>query len=382
MILVHTPKTGFDWRTARNEDDFEQKLIRTPLDEIYDLAWSPDSSSLLAGSVDGYVCVVRLGNKVDVHQGCHKGFVQGVSWDPLNSILLSLGNDRSCRLLSWKEKERKARNIRTLKKRVIPTKNEEEEEGEKKREEERSVSPSSEEKKKASHPMFADSTLSSFFRRPSFTPDGSLLLLPSGLCPDGELLSHCCWGVLRDRLEEPSIVWGGMEEPAIGIKSSPFPFPLPPPPTNPEAPQPLSDLPHRYLVAVITTKELLFFDTHSPNLLGRVRNSHLAPLTDLAWTRDGRGVIVTSYDGFVSMVRLDQVGRPILQEEVGSNEEKKEESIETNQNKEIEETETPPPVIFISKKKRPKKRISTILVSSSLPEKKIRLEDSGENSIL
>lgn len=83
---------------STNETDKEiwitLKILRGK-EDIYDLCWSPNSANLISGSVDNTAIVwdVQKGKCLDI-LNCHKGFVQGVTWDPQNRYLATLSTDR------------------------------------------------------------------------------------------------------------------------------------------------------------------------------------------------------------------------------------------------------------------------------------------------
>jgi len=101
------------------------RILRGHIEDVYDLCWSPDSSQLFSGSVDNtailwdvtkgtrridivypnnYVIHFFLGKSQTIFSD-HKGFVQGVAWDPKNQFVATLSSDRSCRVYSLKTKK-------------------------------------------------------------------------------------------------------------------------------------------------------------------------------------------------------------------------------------------------------------------------------------
>lgn len=63
---------------------------------IYDLAWSPDSKYIMAGSTDNLAQIFSVSDGACVHQiQDHSHFVQGVAWDPLDEFLATQSSDRS-----------------------------------------------------------------------------------------------------------------------------------------------------------------------------------------------------------------------------------------------------------------------------------------------
>lgn len=71
------------------------KTLRGHLEDVYDLAWSMDSLSIISGSVDNTAIVWDVKNgrrKTTLSE--HKSFVQGVAWDPKNKYMATLSSDR------------------------------------------------------------------------------------------------------------------------------------------------------------------------------------------------------------------------------------------------------------------------------------------------
>lgn len=88
-------------------------VLRGHLEDVYDLSWSPDSKRLISGGVDNKAIIwdidngnnnlsfLNISNLKLIFSGRykailddHKGFVQGVSWDPLNKYMATLSSDR------------------------------------------------------------------------------------------------------------------------------------------------------------------------------------------------------------------------------------------------------------------------------------------------
>ncbi|KAI1821822.1 WD40 repeat-like protein [Xylaria intraflava] len=86
------------WRTKH--------MFRPTGSEIYDLAWSPDGTYFIIGSMDN---VARIYNAVTgslVRQIAeHSHYVQGVAWDPLNEYIATQSSDRSVHIYSLKTKD-------------------------------------------------------------------------------------------------------------------------------------------------------------------------------------------------------------------------------------------------------------------------------------
>lgn len=161
-IIIWHQKTDniplLDGETNDKEVWIVWKVLRGHKEDIYDLCWSNDGTKLFSGSVDNTAILWNL-NKGKLEQilSDHKGFVQGVAWDPQNQYLATISTDRICRLFDISGKHVKAR----LHKGVIQVDEEHFLHGKEVK-------------------YFHDDTFKSFFRRLQFTPDGSLLIVPSG----------------------------------------------------------------------------------------------------------------------------------------------------------------------------------------------------------
>lgn len=135
------------------------KTLRGHMEDVYDLSFSADSNFLISGSVDNTAIVwdVQKAKSTAILRD-HKGFVQGVAWDPLNKFLATLSTDRHLRFFDTKTKKIIQRNFKSMLQ--VPEGNL---------------------FYKKSIRLFHDDTLQTFFRRLCFSPDGSLVVCPSGL---------------------------------------------------------------------------------------------------------------------------------------------------------------------------------------------------------
>ncbi|KAH6687861.1 chromatin assembly factor 1 subunit B [Plectosphaerella plurivora] len=86
------------WRTKH--------MCRSSGSEIYDLAWSPDSTYFIIGSMDNIARIYNASSGVLVRQIAeHSHYVQGVTWDPLNEFVATQSSDRSVHVYSLKTKD-------------------------------------------------------------------------------------------------------------------------------------------------------------------------------------------------------------------------------------------------------------------------------------
>ncbi|CAN8100893.1 unnamed protein product [Discula destructiva] len=93
---------GFDdkesWRTKH--------MCRSSGSEIYDLAWSPDGSYFIIGSMDNVARIYNAATGTLIRQIAeHNHYVQGVAWDPLNEYIATQSSDRSVHVYALKTKD-------------------------------------------------------------------------------------------------------------------------------------------------------------------------------------------------------------------------------------------------------------------------------------
>ena len=165
--------------------------------DIYDVAWSPDSDSFMTGSIDNSVIIwsVAQGQGRILHRiQDHSHYVQGCAWDPLNALIVSQSCDRSARVYSFSStKGGKPKLVQTMRKRAVPKravpKVAEIPGGAAKdpcAPPQPNVTTSAQTSAQSittvigSQGLFMDESVPSFFRRPDFSPDGTILCLPAG----------------------------------------------------------------------------------------------------------------------------------------------------------------------------------------------------------
>lgn len=223
--------------------------------------------------------------------------------------------------------------------------------------------------------IYANDTLKSFFRRLTFTPDGSLLFTPAGQYQSqmkgSEEHSKTLYEVVntvyiytRGGINKPPIAHlPGHKKPSVVVKCSPIFYTtrksspptkhitidtsskdaipalpeaivaespshsiMDPPPILPQtdpsgptsSPKPKTlevetsastqgptmafSLPYRMIYAVATEDSVLMYDTQQQTPLCVVSNLHCATFTDLTWSNDGLTLLMTSSDGFCSVL--------------------------------------------------------------------------------
>ena len=67
-------------------------------DDVLDVAWAPDGSALLSGSIENVAVIWDIAKgKAQGRLAEHAHYVQGVAWDPASRFLVTQSSDRTCR---------------------------------------------------------------------------------------------------------------------------------------------------------------------------------------------------------------------------------------------------------------------------------------------
>ncbi|XP_057875199.1 chromatin assembly factor 1 subunit B [Melospiza georgiana] len=269
------------------------KTLRGHLEDVYDICWTSDGNYMASASVDNTAIMwdVNKGQKVSIFNE-HKSYVQGVTWDPLGQYIATLSCDRVLRVYSTQTK-RVAFNVTKM------------------------PSGSGAEGEVRSFRMFHDDSMKSFFRRLSFTPDGSYLLTPAGCVESGENVTNTTYVFSRNNLKRPV---GHLPCPGKGtlaVRCCPVYFELRAASAadeiSPKSPPALFSLPYRLVFAVASEDSVLFYDTEQSFPFGYVSNIHYHTLSDISWSSDGSFLAISSTDGYCSFVTFeeDELGVPL-----------------------------------------------------------------------
>jgi len=354
IIIIWQKKEGqaeggglFDDAENPNRENWTvYKIIRFHLDDVYDLSWSPCGELLMSGSVDNSAIVSNVHkNKKLAHFSDSRGFIQGVSWNKKHPLMSTIGGDRTCRTYSagqnkkliyktYKATLNLKNNASAEKKKQTsdiksdePTTNEDKISDNMDVDEiqtdkiikdikEDSNKPNEDAKKplslEKSVRLFHDDTFKGFFRRLSWSNDGELLVVPSGVIEtEGDTkVNHCTWVFSRVDMTKPAICLPTKDKYTIAARFSPLMYTLrmgkkkqTVDPDKPwEAANSLFSLPYRLVYAVATQNAVMFYDTQQVAPFARVCNIHYAGLTDVTWSPCGNIVIVSSSDGYCSII--------------------------------------------------------------------------------
>ncbi|XP_018315661.1 chromatin assembly factor 1 subunit B isoform X2 [Mycetomoellerius zeteki] len=287
IIILWKVKEGRDFSPPSGETENKEqwtswKVLKGHIEDIYDISWSPDSNFLISGSVDNTAILwdIQKGRKTAILQD-HKGFVQGVSWDPCNQYVCTISTDRYCRLISIATKK----VVQRVYKSKIPT-------------------PSGSSLQGKLVRLFYDDTFKSFFRRLTFSIDGSLIFVPSGIIElqeTTETISNAVIVFSREDIREPIMILPTLNECTIAVRCCPIYFEL-----RQNSPAALVPLPYRMIFAVATQSSVLLYDTQQTSPIGVVSLIHYGRLNDLSWSSDGQILITSSSDGYCSIIYFEE----------------------------------------------------------------------------
>lgn len=290
--LIYIWKLRNNWPTLEPTDDehvnkeewYTIKLLRGHLEDVYDVSWSKDGNFLVSASMDNTVIMWDMQKCVKMHIfSDFKGHVQGVSWDPCNQFIASVGSDRILRMHSISSKQ----VIYKISKFTWST-----------------VTESNYHKYK----LFYDDTFKSYFRRLTFTPDGELLIVPSGIVSKKGTTENTTFIFSKHSPNQPVISLPSGNKCTVAVRCNPLLFNLR---SNQHKDlkqdhEPIINLPYRMIFAVATYDSVLIYDTEQLVPFAYISNIHYSQLTDLAWSPDGLILLVSSTDGYCSFITFSK----------------------------------------------------------------------------
>ena len=343
------------------------KILRGHSGDVYDLSWNPESKYLISGSVDNYCMIWNIEKAKCVNRFMdHEHFVQGVSWDPRNKYILTQSSDKSVRFYKNTQSkiEMKFIYINQLKRFEIKNKNnskninnnnenctniknnekieqnKKEENNKMKIEEEKNNinknninSSNKKEKEKENyqknvlsyHYYFADEDqCNTFVRRSSFSPDGKICLLVSGVMQnplDKNELNFVVWGVSRKDFSRPKFYIPTLNKSSTCVRFCPIIFHKKE--KNDNSCPALLELNYVMIFAIGTNDSVFIYGTDSIKPRYALTNIHYQSITDLAWNGD-KMLAISSSDGYISFVSFEEneLGIPFKPEEINWDDEK------------------------------------------------------------
>ena len=409
--------------------------LRGQTDDVQDLAWSPDGSALVTGSVENVAIMWdATRHKHLARLDGHHHYVQGVAWDPKGEFVVTQSADRSCRVYAPKPQKQKRRRKQDQqqdaakpkpstcasriqsaggvalngvlsrlqaagqqdagKSKAEPdakasgeaTKPEPQPQNQQQEQEQQQEGAKKRPRAEAaqSHFLFHDETMPSFFRRLSFSPCGSILACPAGVHRavggSSKRQRNCVHVYARGQWQRPLCTLPQLGKAVVAVKFCPVLFEkveeqeqeLQPEEEEEslvsssqdeemslsedegveaaqaageaEAEESLAssseeeeeseegeegaavvnkprrrqlDLPHALYFAVLTLDCVVVYRANDMRPCKLISGLHCASLTDLAWSRCGTKMAVSSHDGYCSIISFDEgeLGTPLPEKE-------------------------------------------------------------------
>lgn len=236
--------------------------------------WSPDGRILASCSLDGTICFWNSDpgssqTLIGKIERAHSGFIKGLSWDPAGKFLASQSDDGSC--IVW--------NVESLLNSQSSSTA-------------FNLDPSDCEmfKETVLEKIFVNMSKMTFFHRPGWSPDGSLLALANATnrqIPAVALVERSNW-------HGPGIFFVGHVGPVEAVRFNPKLFKT-------------VDGERKEMICAVASQDgqvsLWSSSRTSPLLVLQDLFEH--SVMDLAWTPDGTVLVAVSYDGAAVAVRMN-----------------------------------------------------------------------------
>ncbi|KAJ1930566.1 HIR complex subunit [Tieghemiomyces parasiticus] len=233
--------------------------------DVTDLAWAPENAYLATCALDSTVCVwdgrtFEMLRKLTLHDG----FVKGLTWDPAGKYLASESDDKSLRIWRTSDWQLEAHITAPL----------------------------------------ADSSNVTMYRRPSWSPDGAVVVVANAaerLVPLSAVIERETW------TSEISLM--GHAAPIEVVKFNPVLFRVP----DDKA----GGLPTAVVAVGSQDRSVSVWTTNNPRVLEVSDATFEHNVTDLDWTPDGLTLMASSYDGTVAVMTFEEheLGQPVSTDE-------------------------------------------------------------------
>jgi chromatin assembly factor 1 subunit B len=315
------------WDSVSEEKDVRRRYLTGHSADVSDIAWSRDSGLLASGSVDGMVIVWDVLNmRILQRFNDHGHFVQGVCWDPFQHYFCSESADRSIKLYTRAAAKGKKKASAEedepplygyslaleLTRRSFLSASAPAAAAAAAAAAATAAAPAAAAAVPGGEPdmklrkelIFLDDSAATFFRRPAWSPDGSVLIAPTGQIRAGARgTAPTTYVYLRGKFATPLLHLPGPVKPSVAVRFSPALFALR---RDAGSLTPWLNVPYRMVFAVATLDGVFIYDTQHRRAIAAAEQLHLAQITDLAWSADGLALLVSSNDGYCSLLSLDE----------------------------------------------------------------------------
>ncbi|GAC72490.1 chromatin assembly complex 1 subunit B/CAC2 [Moesziomyces antarcticus T-34] len=259
------PSFGDVSTNLEGETQFEKEFWRVKLmcratqQELYDMAWSPNGETLAVGGTD---FVARIINVQDGHVireiSEHNHYVQGIAWDPLNEFIATQSSDRSVHV----------HNLQT------------------RRHGDHAHGHATGTDGVASSQLVSKNAKLDLHRR-----NGS----SGGLAGKQKTVSLRTEAAMAGSPPPSGVSGAGKGSPPVSRQDA----------RSPPRGSSVIGLPYRMVYAVATQDSVWIYDTQQTGPICCFSNMHYASFTDLSWSPDGQTLMMSSTDGYCSVVVFD-----------------------------------------------------------------------------
>ncbi len=257
--------------------DFRE--LKGHFDDINDVTFTPNAKYILSVSMHGQLCIHELDGLTSAvfFMEVHSKFCQSVTVDPWNRLIATLGGGPSLSFFLMTPKTETRRLQLT--------------------------------NQKKAQGSFLGELCSTSLRRAAWSPDGSLFAAPCGKAKEvPEDMRNCFYVFARQQLESPMVrfsVKGASE--VLGCAWAPCFFePLDGGDMdvgNGDASmRPWGPAEYRMALAVWTSDSVVVYTTDSGCRHSDFTDLHFSTITSVSWSHDGRFLLTSSMDGYVSVV--------------------------------------------------------------------------------
>lgn len=241
------------------------------------MEWSPDGRVLASCSLDGTICFWNADPSssqtlIGKIEQAHSGFIKGMSWDPAGKFLASQSDDGSC--IVWNVESLLASQASSTAFTLDP-------------------SDCEMFKECVLEKIFVNMSKMTFFHRPGWSPDGSMLALANATnrhIPAVALVERSNW-------HGPGTYFVGHLGPVEAVRFSPRLF------TG------ANDREKKEMICAVASQDgqVSLWSSSSSTPLLVLQDLFEHSVMDLTWTPDGNVLVAVSYDGAAVAIKIDSL---------------------------------------------------------------------------